>query len=100
MSTDHSGLQGKENDHDLLMKLTQAIWGKDVGLATHVTRNTIVLYGDGTEEHPGIVNELHQHIKMQEVNEKKRYRNLQIYIAFLSTLLIVADRVLAFLGIK
>jgi hypothetical protein len=90
----------KVGDHDLLMKMHAAIFSKDIGLAAHVWQNTVTLYGDGTKEHPGIVNMIREHIDNQEISDKRRFRNLQLLIALSGILFVIVDRILAFVGFK
>jgi len=90
----------KGNDHDLLMRHDAILFAPATGLDTTVLRNNVTLYGDGTKEHPGIVNVLYEHIRNQDQNEKKRYRNLQLTVAVVGILILLVDRILPLLGIK
>jgi hypothetical protein len=86
-------------DHDLLMKHDAVLFAPATGLATTVLRDTVTLYGDGTEEHPGIVNVLYNHIRNQEKTDKKRYQNLTIYIGVIGALAILVDPILRVLKV-
>jgi hypothetical protein len=88
------------SDHDRLMKLSQHVWGPDTGLTVHVTQNTLTLYGDGTKEHPGIVNILRELVDNQQISDKQRYRNLQLAIAALGVVVLLSDLLLAVFHIR
>src|SRR5208337_3415340 len=86
-------------DHDLLMRHDATLFAPATGIATVVLKNTVTLYGNGTKEHPGIVNVLWQHIQNQAETDKKRYHNLTIYIGIIGALAILVDPVLRVLKV-
>jgi hypothetical protein len=96
-SDERAYFDSKASDHDMLIKLSQFVWGKEIGLATHVMQNTAILLGDGTKENVGLVSSFYEHVREQEQNEKKRYRNLQFLIALCGVLIVLADRVLTWM---
>lgn len=69
------------SDHDLLMRHDATLFAPATGLANVVLKNTVTLYGDGSKEHPGIVHVIWEHIRNQEETDKKRYRNLQLFMS-------------------
>src|SRR5208337_2366057 len=82
------------SDHDLLMRHDATLFAPATGLAMTVLRNTVTLYGDGTKEHPGIVNVIWEHLRNQEQNDKKRQRSIQLTVAIVGALILIVDRLL------
>lgn len=89
-----------QDDHDRLMKISEAIFAKDTGIKDLLTKQNVILVGDGTAEKPGIVNVLFNHIRDQEKTEKQHRRKISTWIAVAGVIVLALDRVLALLGIK
>jgi len=85
-------------DHDKIGRIYDVIFEPDTGLKDRLIRQDLILLGDGTKENPGQVNVLAAHIDGQEKSDKQRNRRVNLMIGIACVIVLLIDRVLAFLG--